>query len=167
MKMQIPVTNQKTKWIRPASRVAGSGSQCRRVATRTPSAPATAAKRASWTIEPLRTCPRIYWTGRSRGVSNHRIVGSLTRPVKGGSSGTRSWHLSHRSRRDPCVRRACDDERGECPRRRLDPHGRRVRRNPALADLLVVVGGAWVLVAPADDVRGRRPSAVLGRKSER
>src|SRR5712691_2434529 len=82
MKMQIPVTNQKTKWMRPASRVAGSGSQCRRVATRTPSPPATAAKRASWTIEPLRTCPRIYWTGGFRGVSNPWLVGIPGSPVK-------------------------------------------------------------------------------------
>src|SRR5713226_3565439 len=55
MKTQIPVTNQKTKWIRPASRVAGSGSQFGSSASRTPIVAATVPNSSSWTIEPLRT----------------------------------------------------------------------------------------------------------------
>src|SRR5919202_4458861 len=55
MKMQIPVTNQKTKSIRPASFDAGVGSQPGTSASVSPAADATAAKRISWTIEPLRT----------------------------------------------------------------------------------------------------------------
>src|SRR5438034_10790272 len=40
MKMQIPVTNQKTKWIRPASLDAGSGSQLGKIARAVPAAAA-------------------------------------------------------------------------------------------------------------------------------
>src|SRR3954463_13038146 len=54
-KMQIPVTNQKTKSIRPAPREAGGGSQPGISATRDAMAPAKTPITISWTIEPLRT----------------------------------------------------------------------------------------------------------------
>ena len=54
-KMQIPVTNQKTKSIRPASRDAELGSQSGMSATADATAPARTPIRISWTIEPLRT----------------------------------------------------------------------------------------------------------------
>ena len=54
-KMQIPVTNQNTKWIRPASRDAGSGSQPGMRANADAMAPAKTPITISWTIEPLRT----------------------------------------------------------------------------------------------------------------
>src|SRR6266511_2105305 len=55
MKMQIPVTNQKTKSIRPASRDADWGSQSGISATADAIAPASTPITISWTIEPLRT----------------------------------------------------------------------------------------------------------------
>src|SRR5690349_21271900 len=55
MKMQIPVTNQKTKSMRPASRDAGSGSQPGISANAEAMAPAKTPIKISWTIEPLRT----------------------------------------------------------------------------------------------------------------
>src|SRR5205085_9849671 len=154
-------------WIRPASGLAAIGSQWGSRARRTPSVAATAAKSASWTIEPRRTCPanlldRRFWRRfqpLDRGNDHYN-------PRRGGSSGTRSWNLSHRGRRDPRVCRACDDERSQHPHRRLDPDGRRPGRDPVVVDLLVVVGGTGVLVvAQANDLRGRRPSAVLDRRS--
>src|SRR4051812_50186627 len=54
-KMQMPVTNQKTKSIRPASRDAGSGSQPGMSANAEATAPARTPIMISWTIEPLRT----------------------------------------------------------------------------------------------------------------
>src|SRR5262249_4148111 len=57
MKMQIPVTNQKTKWIRSASLDADSGSQFGKIASAVPAAAATIATSVSWTKEPLRTLP--------------------------------------------------------------------------------------------------------------
>ena len=54
-KMQIPVTNQKTKSIRPASRDAELGSQSGMSATADATAPARTPITISWTIEPLRT----------------------------------------------------------------------------------------------------------------
>ena len=47
MNTQIAVTNQKTKWIRPASRVAGSGSHAGTRASVAPAAAAITPKRAS------------------------------------------------------------------------------------------------------------------------
>jgi hypothetical protein len=57
-KMQIPVTNQKTKSIRPASRDAETGSQSGMSATADATAPARTPITISWTIEPLRTDAR-------------------------------------------------------------------------------------------------------------
>src|SRR5258705_3848421 len=54
-KMQIPVTNQKTKSMRPASRDADVGSQSGMSATADATAPARTPITISWTIEPLRT----------------------------------------------------------------------------------------------------------------
>src|SRR5437879_6366884 len=54
-KMQMPVTNQKTKSMRPASRDAGSGSQPGMRANADAIAPAKTPIMISWTIEPLRT----------------------------------------------------------------------------------------------------------------
>src|SRR5438094_5693054 len=54
-KMQIPVTNQKTKSMRPASRDAEVGSQSGMSATADATAPARTPITISWTIEPLRT----------------------------------------------------------------------------------------------------------------
>ena len=54
-KMQIPVTNQKTKSMRPASRDAELGSQSGMSATADATAPARTPITISWTIEPLRT----------------------------------------------------------------------------------------------------------------
>jgi hypothetical protein len=54
-KMQIPVTNQKTKSMRPASRDAELGSQLGMSATADATAPARTPITISWTIEPLRT----------------------------------------------------------------------------------------------------------------
>src|SRR3954471_3232569 len=54
-KMQIPVTNQKTKSMRPASRDAELGSQSGMSATADATAPARTPITSSWTIEPLRT----------------------------------------------------------------------------------------------------------------
>src|SRR3954447_20113676 len=54
-KMQMPVTTQKTKSIRPASREAGSGSQPGMSANAEATAPAKTPITISWTIEPLRT----------------------------------------------------------------------------------------------------------------
>ena len=56
--MQIPVTNQKTKSIRPASRDAELGSQSGMSATADATAPARTPITISWTIEPLRTDAR-------------------------------------------------------------------------------------------------------------
>jgi hypothetical protein len=53
--MQMPVTNQKTKSMRPASRDAGSGSQPGMSANADAMAPAKTPIKISWTIEPLRT----------------------------------------------------------------------------------------------------------------
>src|SRR2546422_5055390 len=55
MKMQIPVTNQKTKSIRPASREADCGNQSGISATADAIPPASTPITISWTIEPLRT----------------------------------------------------------------------------------------------------------------
>src|SRR2546430_5792172 len=57
--MQITVTNQKTKSIRPACRLAGAGSQGIRSATRAAPAPQTTPIATSWTIDPLRTAARL------------------------------------------------------------------------------------------------------------
>src|SRR3989442_14936800 len=54
-KMQIAVTNQKTKSMRPASRDAEVGSQSGMSATADATAPARTPITISWTIEPLRT----------------------------------------------------------------------------------------------------------------
>jgi hypothetical protein len=56
--MQIPVTNQKTKSMRPASRDAEVGSQFGMSATADATAPARTPITISWTIEPLRTDAR-------------------------------------------------------------------------------------------------------------
>src|SRR5918912_934499 len=53
--MQITVTNQKTKSIRPASRPAGCGSQGGTSASAVAMPPATRAKMTSWTTDPRRT----------------------------------------------------------------------------------------------------------------
>src|SRR5438094_398968 len=55
MTMQITVTNQKTKSIRPASRPAGCGSQGGTSASAVATPPATRAKMTSWTTDPRRT----------------------------------------------------------------------------------------------------------------
>src|SRR5436190_10169473 len=54
-KMQIPVTNQNTKSMRPASRDAELGSQSGISATADATAPARTPITISWMIEPLRT----------------------------------------------------------------------------------------------------------------
>src|SRR5436190_6998470 len=53
--MQIAVTNQKTKSIRPACLLAGSGSQGMSRAAAAAAAPNTIPIATSWTIDPLRT----------------------------------------------------------------------------------------------------------------
>jgi hypothetical protein len=53
--MQITVVNQKTKWIRPASLLAGTGNQGTSTATSDVMTAAIAAMPSSWKIEPLRT----------------------------------------------------------------------------------------------------------------
>jgi hypothetical protein len=65
MKMQIPVTNQKTKSIRPASSDAEAGSQLGIRATADAIPPASTPIKISCQIEPLRTAPRAYFTGRT------------------------------------------------------------------------------------------------------
>src|ERR1700751_1059446 len=64
MPMQIAVTNQKTKSIRPACLLAACGSQGTRSATAVAPAPHTTPIATSWTIDPLRTASE---TTRPRG----------------------------------------------------------------------------------------------------
>src|ERR1700741_4233483 len=64
--MQIAVTNQKTKSIRPACLLAACGSQGTRSATAVAPAPPTTPIATSWTIDPLRTAGE---TTRPRGWS--------------------------------------------------------------------------------------------------
>ena len=54
MAMQIAVTYQKTKWIRPACLDAGSGNQGTKIATAAAAAPTSAPMTRSWAIDPLR-----------------------------------------------------------------------------------------------------------------
>src|SRR3954467_3593763 len=62
--MQIPVTNQKTKSIRPACLLADWGSHGISSATAAAPAPHTTPIATSWTIDPLRTASE---TTRPRG----------------------------------------------------------------------------------------------------
>ena len=54
MKMQIAITNQMTKWMRPASREAAIGSHVGTSATAVATPPAINASPKSATMEPLR-----------------------------------------------------------------------------------------------------------------
>src|SRR5256885_3155965 len=168
-KMQMPVTNQKTKSIRPASRDAGCGSQPGINGKADATAPARTPITISWTIEPLRTDAaslldqavevRRFSPGASRESPAH-----ITRRL----NGTRSWNLPDRDWRNPHIRRQRVVELGQRRCGRLDPDGGRSREHPALAALLAVVGGTRLLVVtPADDVRRRRPAADVLSASRR
>src|SRR5205814_658839 len=75
MAMQIPVTNQKTKSIRPACLLAEWGSQGISSATAAAPAPHATPIATSWTIDPLRTAnettrPRGRFAGGSEAARN-------------------------------------------------------------------------------------------------
>src|ERR671935_719066 len=72
MAMQITVTNQKTKSIRSACLLAGSGSEGTSRATAAAAAPKSIPRRTSWTTDPLRT-----------GAETTRPEGRTAREVKG------------------------------------------------------------------------------------
>src|SRR2546423_7151544 len=168
-KMQMPVTNQKTKSIRPASRDAGCGSQRGIKAKADAMAPARTPITISWTIEPLRTdaASLLDWSVEVRRFSPD-VCGESPAHITRRLNGTRSWNLPDRDWRNPHIRRQRVVELSERRRRRLDSDGGRSREHPALAALLAVVGRTRLLVAPADDVRRRRPTAdVLGSATRR
>src|SRR5438552_16376142 len=75
--MQITVTNQKTKSMRPASRPAGVGSHPGTSATAVATPPATRAKSTSWTTDPRRTGnePNGRCGGLATGTSGLRYNG--------------------------------------------------------------------------------------------
>src|SRR3954453_12239869 len=70
MAMQIAVTNQKTKSIRSACSLAGSGSHGISSATAAAPAPNSIPSTTSWTIDPLRTGPRLLDAAARRGGSD-------------------------------------------------------------------------------------------------
>src|SRR5205814_5309363 len=175
--MQIAVTNQKTKSIRPACLLAGSGSHGMNSAAAAAAAPNTIPIATSWTIDPLRT--EAETTGRRRplaegsaGARNACNEGDSASADPGTSAaltrrrfdGTRSQHSADRRRRDSRVRREHESVRRRYQHDRLDPAHRRHRWRGALDDLLVDVGRAWVLVAwPPRWLRRRRPPTLLSR----
>src|SRR6266545_1206879 len=180
-KTQIPVTNQKTKSMRPASREAELGSQLGTSATTEATAPAKTPITISWTIEPLRTDAASLLQGGGWGVAcdaPKRTAGPARRPSRTAPvfavllrgtppahqrrlNGTRSWNLPDRGWRNPHIRRQRDVELGGRRCRRLDPHGRRARQRPALAALLAVLGGARLLDSASYDVCRRGTAADL------
>src|SRR5437762_11724064 len=101
--MQITVTNQKTKSIRPACRLAGSGSQGMRIATRAAPPPQTIPMATSWATDPLRTraettrrlgptpkeAPRVYAARNACNEAGFRSSSMRVQPSnrKGGSMG--------------------------------------------------------------------------------
>src|SRR4051812_44067863 len=111
--MQIAVTNQKTKSIRPACSLAECGSHGIRSATRAAPAPQATPIATSWTIDPLRTAARLLdgearpprEVRRSKRLLLARFSGPESgykrRTTQGGMNGTRSKHLADRGRRDP------------------------------------------------------------------
>src|SRR6266498_4324071 len=161
MKMQIPVTNQKTKSIRPASREADCGSQSGIRATAEAIPPASTPITISWTIEPLRTAPRAYFTSASAAWA---AVSGVPRPGTGPLhprrlNGTRSWNLPDRGWRNPHIRRQQHLRGGRHRHRRLDLDDRWAAQRRAVDALLAVLGGAGLLERPpADDLRRRRPA---------
>src|SRR5438270_14102608 len=103
--MQIPVTNQKTKSIRPACLLADWGSQGISNATVTAPAPHTTPIATSWTIDPLRTASE---TTRRRGqpaegseaarnACNERGSGFAEAGTPGSQSKEVSWDLESAS----------------------------------------------------------------------
>src|SRR5437868_2682126 len=172
--MQITVTNQKTKWMRPACRESAAGNQWKPRATATAIPAITSpiattlriapARTAREPTEPRRALPR---TGASAApvtmhVDEPLLVGPPRYATKGGLDGLRSEHLPGRSGRDPRVRREQAAQRRRHPDDRLDSLDRRHRRTRALDDLLVDVGRPWIL-HPPPHVRRRRPRRPAAR----
>src|ERR1041385_3148068 len=172
--MQITVTNQKTKSIRPACLLAGSGSQGMKIATRAATPPQTIPMATSWATDPLRTARE---TTRRRGLAPLEVGGEkrlqrsrFWKVTKAGTpveqkrrfDGTRSQHSSYCGRRDPRVGRECRRLRRQHPHGRLDLADRGDRGGSALDDLLVVLGRARLPAPPPGPrLRQRRPPALL------
>src|SRR5262249_47192196 len=172
--MQITVTNQKTKSIRSACSLAGSGSHGTSSATTAAPPPNRIPSSTSWTIDPLRTGPETTRRGGGLGeeladletpatsrvqTAAFRVHGAPQRARR--TDGTRTKHLADRRRSDSRLRGQRDRLGRGHPRGRLDPADRRDPRRRALDDLLVVVGGPRLLVGPASHVRRRSSPAGL------
>src|SRR5919201_281560 len=105
MAMQITVTNQKTKSIRSACLLAGSGSQGTSRATAAAPAPKSIPRRTSWTIDPLRTgaetTPPEGRTAREVTGRDGNLETPATREVHGqAEAGTRTAQPLRRNRWD-------------------------------------------------------------------
>src|SRR5438034_2535746 len=174
--MQIAVTNQKTKSIRPACLLAGSGSQGTNSAAAVAAAPNTIPIATSWTIDPLRTGAettrlRSSFAEGSAGARNacNEWDSAETEPGTTGAltlrrfDGTRSQHSAYRRRCDSRFRSEHNSHRRRHQHDRLDPAHRRHRWRGALDDLLVHVGRSRLLVTPPRPrLRRRGPPALLG-----
>src|SRR6266496_3139857 len=79
--IEIAVTNQKTKSIRPACSLAPCGSQGIRSATAAAPAPKTAPIATSWTTDPLRTVRRDYSTVGASAEGSARLETPATSMV--------------------------------------------------------------------------------------
>src|ERR1700750_781903 len=90
--MQMVVTNQKTKSIRSACWLAGSGSQGTNSATAAAPPPKSIPSRTSWTIDPLRTAPET--TRRGGGLAEERadLETPATSRVRSGGKGVDRVH---------------------------------------------------------------------------
>src|SRR5207253_3353313 len=178
--IEIPVTNQKTKSIRPACLLAGCGSHGTTSATTLAPAPQTTPMATSWATDPLRTgaettrrrlrspgeAPRL--ESGSKRLQRARFSklpeAGTNHPTKRRFDGTRSQHPARRGRCDPRVGRECQRLRRGHSCDRLDPARRRNRRCGALDDLLVDVGRPRLLVTPPRPRLPRRgPTALLDR----
>src|SRR3954466_2253560 len=166
MTMQMIVTKQKTKSMRPASRDAGWGSQGSRYATAAAMPPASVPRPTRVRIWLLRTIARLIEpaTGTRRHPLHLRHPPNRKRRET--THGSRSWDLSRGRRRRA---RLCGEHerlRREHPHDRLDPADRRDHRHRPLDDLLVELGRPGLLrLAPPPDPRRPGPRSVLEARS--
>src|SRR3989440_5349843 len=103
-KMQMPVTNQKTKSMRPASRDADCGSQPGMSANADATPPARTPITINWTIEPLRTDAASLLDPDER-VRRFSTRSRRESPlhIQGGLNGNRRWNLPDRDWRNPHI----------------------------------------------------------------
>src|SRR3954468_13391617 len=98
--IEIPVTNQKTKWIRPSCLLAGCGNHGIRSATRGAPAPQTAPIATSWTIDPLRPAAETTRRRDALAAGSAALETPATREVQPTSKRVQAPHNTRRNEWD-------------------------------------------------------------------